>query len=691
MADIFISYARPDRPRVEKLAAALEAEGYSVWWDRHIEGGAAFARAIEDELDNAHVVIVAWSKESVKSDWVKDEAGAARDAEKLIPISIDETTPPLGFKQYHAIDFDTWRGDEGHKGYQDLIQTVEKRIKRAQDLPELTVGSQKASWAERIPKPALISAIALAIAAPLIALFLRSMEFSTQVGAASSAVEPSQASAAAADASALQTDDASMAVLAFADLSPEGDQEYFSDGIAEEILNVLARVDGLRVASRTSAFALKDRPDLNVAAIGDALDVRYVLEGSVRKAGETVRVTAQLIDSMDDRHLYSETFDRRLTAENLFAIQDEIARSIVDTLGERDVIIGVERESVRVAAGTNDLRAYELFLEGHDIFIRREFPKFPRMIEAFKQAVSRDPNFARAHAGLAGAYAIQPGWGFTDRDYYALAGAAARRALEIDPSLAFAYAILSDSACGGIDGCTEETDLLNKAIDLDPRDATIANWRGQHLLTLGYFDRAIADFERCLELDPAYVNCRSHYAMGLAFLGRIDEALYQARLLKNAEAAGLHLLYIAAELLVEGRYGEAAEITRASMQPLMPAGLTEADASRIVQGFVSLRDPDADYEGLWRDDVVAFMEPGADPATNLPPDMFYFYRRFDEIQSIPGGPFYWLRMHADYLQSPQRYDFMERMQLPDYWRERGFPPRCRAIDLPADGRDYICD
>ena len=188
---------------------------------------------------------------------------------------------------------------------------------------------------------------------------------------------------------------ASVAVLAFSDLSAEGNQGYFSDGIAEEILNVLAHVNGLKVASRQSSFQFR-KSDLGAPAIAQRLGVRHILEGSVRKAGDTVRITAQLIDASTDQHEWSQSFDRPLSTANLFAIQDEIAKSIVDhlaaTMGSAADTVGPTARK----ADTDDADAYDLYLKGHSLFIDRTTPNLIAAAGALKAAVAKDPKFARA-------------------------------------------------------------------------------------------------------------------------------------------------------------------------------------------------------------------------------------------------------------------------------------------------------
>ena len=259
-------------------------------------------------------------------------------------------------------------------------------------------------------------------------------------------------------------DDASIAVLPFADLSPGNDQAYFSDGIAEEILNVLVRIESLTVASRTSAFGFKGQEALGIPAIAARLKVRHILEGSVRKSGDTVRITAQLIDAQTDAHLWSQTFDRELTTENIFAVQDEIAGAIVAQLGLVLGDAGVGASPVKVT--TESVDAYEIYLKAQGLFHVRDQQNIPEIVELYEQAVALDPDFAEAWAGLAAAYVVVPGWGLgSEEDYYPKAKEAADRATALDDRLALPYAVR---------GATLENDFistleqLDRAVQLDP-------------------------------------------------------------------------------------------------------------------------------------------------------------------------------------------------------------------------------
>jgi adenylate cyclase len=237
---------------------------------------------------------------------------------------------------------------------------------------------------------------------------------------------------------------ASIAVLAFSDLSAEGNQGYFSDGIAEEILNVLAHIKGLKVASRTSSFQFR-KSDLGAPAIAQKLGVRHILEGSVRKAGDTVRVSAQLIDASTDQHEWSETFDRPLSTANLFAIQDEIAKSIVDHLaammGSAADIAGPTTRK----ADTDDADAYDLYLKGHSLFIDRTTPNLIAAAGALKEAVAKDPKFARAWEMLGAVLVTSEAWNIGDERDYQAGVDAVERALRLDPNLSLAYAVRGEA------------------------------------------------------------------------------------------------------------------------------------------------------------------------------------------------------------------------------------------------------
>src|SRR5512139_1861074 len=224
----------------------------------------------------------------------------------------------------------------------------------------------------------------------------------------------------------------SIAVLPFTNLSGDASKDYFSDGMSEELLNLLARVPGLQVASRTSSFAYKGR-NLDIREVGRELGVETVLEGSVRQSGDQVRITAQLIDAETGFHLWSETYERRLA--DIFQVQDEIAAAIVDKL-RIELAPQEQRLAVRDKAPTQNVQAYEFYLQGRDVWKRRGEDNLRKAIDLYQRAIGLDPGFARAHAALASAYVVLPGYTPGPGDEAQLlpmAETAARRALSIDP------------------------------------------------------------------------------------------------------------------------------------------------------------------------------------------------------------------------------------------------------------------
>jgi eukaryotic-like serine/threonine-protein kinase len=313
---------------------------------------------------------------------------------------------------------------------------------------------------------------------------------------------------------------ASIAVLPFADLSPERDQEFFCDGIAEELINALARVEEMRVVSRTSAFQFKGKSD-DLATVGQRLRVGAVLTGGVRKAGRRLRITVELVDVASGYSLWADRFDREL--EDVFAVQDEIARTVVDTL--RVKLTG-GREAPLVKPHTEDLEAYTLYLKGRHHWNKRTEEELHRSVACFREAIDRDPGYSRAYAGLADAYATIGVYGALPPEGVMLAAkAAATRALELDDSLAEAYASL---------GCVQAVydwswqaaeDSFRRALVLDPNYATAHQWYAMNcLVPVGRFGEARKELGRARELDPLSLAINASLGVTAYFARRYDEA-----------------------------------------------------------------------------------------------------------------------------------------------------------------------
>jgi eukaryotic-like serine/threonine-protein kinase len=316
----------------------------------------------------------------------------------------------------------------------------------------------------------------------------------------------------------------SIAVLPFTNLSPDPENEFFADGMTDELINALAKVEGLHVVSRTTAFAFKGTTT-DVRTIGSRLSVGAVLEGSVRRAGRRLRLTAQLVDVSTGFHLWSETFDREL--EDVFAIQDEVSRAIVATLQVR--LLG-SSQSTLVRPATTDLEAYTLYLKGRQLWNRRSVPDLLRSVDLLEQALARDPNYALAHAGLADSHALL-GFYCIRRPVEAFGAAkrSALRAREIEPALAEARPALAYVAMyHDWDWDAAEREFRD-ALRLNPGYATAHQWYGNFQSILGRVDGALASFQRGVALDPLGAIRHAALGWGYYFARQYESALDQCR------------------------------------------------------------------------------------------------------------------------------------------------------------------
>jgi TolB-like protein len=475
----------------------------------------------------------------------------------------------------------------------------------------------------------------------------------------------------------LGPDPASIAVLPFADLSPGGDQAYFSDGMSEEILNALVKVSGLQVASRTSSFGFKGQEALGVPAIADKLAVRHILEGSVRRAGSTLRITAQLIDAQSDRHLWSETYDRPLTAENVFAIQEEIATAIVAAL---KASLGVtEVGSVALTQATANLGAYDLYLQARALFLaRRDLAQAEQLLQ---QAVEQDPTFAKAWELRAAVTSLMHEYQASDLGIDELDRRSieyAERALALDPRSSLALASLARIR-GKIGSTSRERANfaaviadLERAIEIDPHNTSAMNWLGLTVALLGDSERALSVFRQCIAVDPLFGPCAENEYDTLWVLGRTDEAY--AHMLDSLSRgvnvdgyANFHLL---------AKVGQRAAFLLVLNHPTWVPQWRRGD--ELYEAF---RHPQRDHTAL-RDDLLAYF---ADRERN-----YYTAALLVPLGAFDEPPPAWLMWAAEYQryrQSPQFRQFIERSGVLAYWQAEGFPRQCRPV--PPDS--FECD
>ena len=483
------------------------------------------------------------------------------------------------------------------------------------------------------------------------------------------------------------TDEKSIAVLPFDDFSPEKNQGYFSDGIAEELLNALAQVRGLKVAGRASSSYYKGR-NLPLAEIGKALEVATVLEGSVRKQGDRVRISARLTRVRDNQQLWAENYDGDL--QDVFALQERIARSIAERLR---LLLNERQNTQLVDAGTDNPEAYQLYLQASSIFNRRDRTRFVDAIAALQRAVELDPKYARAFARLASMHVVLAS--YTDADL----GQAheqvlryAADALALDANMAEAWAARGATLNKFLDTQVQSRDAYEQAMRINPNDVNASFWYGLSLLTTGYRRQGTAQIEHALTLDPMLPNAlrwrgmlylqdgdiaraepllQRAYDLGLA---NTANALSEIAM-QHGDAAASERLWIAGSMGLDygmtreelagvhrGVFGDAAA-KRAGVQ-MMHAALARMESRKALPTApLYLFRLDAPAEGL---KVIREREMG---------------ERIDAMNWI------WTRHGAAVRALPEFADFLRDFQLPELWDKYGPPDLCKKTG--AGG--YACN
>ena len=431
MTEVFISYARTDQDQAGQMEEALRGHGYAVWRDVDLPAYRPYADVIAERLGSAFAVVVLWSKDAAKSQWVRAEADAARSAGKLVQASIDGTVPPMPFNQIHCADLQQWDGSAQSPGIRKLFEGV-----------------------------------------------------SALVGPPTDAVPPRTEQ---------RGDRLAICVLPFVNMSGDPEQEYFSDGISEDIITDLTKVSSLSVTARNTAFTFKGKA-MDVAQVARQLGVSHMLEGSVRKVGSRVRITAQLIDGTAGDQLWAERYDRDLT--DIFAIQDEISKAIVGALKIK--LLPKEKDAIE-QRGTSSAEAYDLYLLARQYWISGNYGDRRRMetvVRICQRAIEIDPAYGLAWALMALA---QADWHFRDAKSMEDGMAAAERALELNPDLAEAHCVKAVclSERGAAAGAQAEID---QALRLDPDSWAVNREAGRLMLRHGRSAEAIPYFTKAAAL-----------------------------------------------------------------------------------------------------------------------------------------------------------------------------------------------
>lgn len=345
----------------------------------------------------------------------------------------------------------------------------------------------------------------------------------------------------------------SIAVLPFLNMSSDADNDYFCDGLAEELMNALAKIDDLRVAARTAAFSFRGK-SVPMAEIGRTLNVHSILEGSVRRSAGRVRITVQLINSIDGFHLWSERYDRDM--KDIFEIQDDITLAVVDALKVK--LLGAERKAA-LKRYTDNSEAYQLYLKGKFAWNKRTSTDLKEAVEFYKQAIEQDPNYALAFSGLAEAYVLFSSDDVAPaKDSMPLAKAAAQRALDIDDSLAEAHSSL------GYYLAFYEFDLksaegeFRRAIELKPTYAIARQWFAASLTVVKRFDEALVEIKLAEELDPLSPDVGTDHGATLVFARRYEDAIVQLKrtLITDPKFSRAHS-YLGWAYGANGKYTEA--------------------------------------------------------------------------------------------------------------------------------------
>ena len=421
MGRIFLSYAREDADAARTFAGALEGAGHEVWWDHRLRAGSRFSWDIADALRTAEAVVVLWSKVSVESAWVQDEAAEGLEDSKLVPVTLDGTKPPLGFRQYHAIQMDGWRS-----------------------------------------RPEMFEPLFAAVAAMI---------------SGESAIAPPSSRKATVKCPAIY-------VVPFANKSGDPEQDYLSEGITEDVVTDLSKISALSVVHNAS-------PGADLKQLVAELGVTHVMEGTVRKSGSRLRITAQMTETASDRTVWAERFEREFS--DVFEIQDEISHAIVEALELK--LLPAEKSAI-AEGRTVSAEAYDLFLKARELWqpgACGDYRKSQEAIRFCSEAIAMDPDYANAWSLQAIARAELRFW----QDATVDAITPAERAISLDPQLPEPYCVralhFEEQSRDG-----EAQAAIDAALNRDPASWEANRTAAQLLFRRGEFARAIPHLEKAL-------------------------------------------------------------------------------------------------------------------------------------------------------------------------------------------------
>ena len=529
---VFISYASHDAAVAQKVCSALEAAGFRCWIaPRNVVPGTMYADGIVHAIDESSILVLILSAQAVASAHVGREIErAVSKRHPVVALRIDAAPLTAAFEYF--LNQSQWiEGGGSDAAIAQLVSAVGQHL-----TPSSATSPTNGTQASAVHRKAAVGRPMWVIAAVVVAVLLTGGYFLD--GAWRSKHETTASTAAISDKS--------IAVLPFVDMSEKKDQEYFADGMAEEIIDLLVKIPGLKVISRTSSFQFKGKTE-DLRSIATQLGVAYVLEGSVRKSGDHLRVTAQLINSQDGAHLWSQTYDRDLS--DVLKMQDEIAASLVRAL---QIEVSAGEFGDRPALRNTD--AYTLYLRGLHALDRGDRQGFEEARSDFERALSLDPSFATAATRLEQMYFLLGIFGFMPPAIaFEKARQTAELALKLDPNNATAHAELS-SIHDLYDWDWAAADReLKQALALAPNDASILCLAAQHSTILGRWDEAWTQENACLTQDP--LNSGTYTALSYVQISRGQSAEAEAALRRALEisptASRVHYI-LGIVLLVRG-------------------------------------------------------------------------------------------------------------------------------------------
>ena len=524
MADVFISYAREDQPIARRVAKALEAEGFDVWWDVDLPVHRAYSDVIERNLSEAKSVVVLWSKHAAGSQWVRAEADIARNAGKLVQARVDRSTPPIPFNQFQCADLKGWRGNTSHPGWVKIGASV-RALVHGDELPGRATPMRSRGHFQ--PYRWWIAAVLAVVAAAGILLW---------------ALAPSG-----------EEHRPVLAVLPFTSLDAR--DESLVAGIWEDTRNAIGRNSQLVVLGPNTAQQLAKKGE---GAARRAAD--YVLHASVRSSGDRIRVSTGLVRSSDGAQLWTQNFDRKL--DDVFALQSEIAREIEGRIrGRLAQGGGVKPENIATSGNV-----YALYSDARAKIRTRDSQLYPAARSQLEQVVKLDPNFAPGWASLAIVYSMIPP-DQIEFNPYDRAQQYARKSIELAPNLAAGHAALAFCLDFGPVARAE----IRRAVQLDPNDFEAVMWLGNSLNAVGRRKEALAAYTRAAEIEPLFWPAVANKLLVLQDMH--DEAGIR-QLIDEEKRLGAEHLVLAIKMYSAGLKGNLAEEANIAIDYLK-SGATE--------------------------------------------------------------------------------------------------------------------